>query len=82
MNRYVTLLCARQVLRRVRRRFQEFAHERRGDFEALETRLESIARLRTVLEVPGGDHASEMFLEWFERMFDWEGPAPSEETGA
>lgn len=69
VNRYVLLLCARQVVDRVRKEASEaFRADHRDDFQALEGRLAHIAGLREALAFPTpGERDS--FLQWFETRF-------------
>jgi hypothetical protein len=68
VTRYVTLLCARQLIDRVRRDWPEFVHRRRQDASELEQRLEGIGEVRDHLDL-GPPQERVAFLDWFERWF-------------
>jgi hypothetical protein len=69
VNRYVLLLCARQVVDGVRKEAgDKFRTDHRDNFQALEGRLAHVAEVRQALAFPTpGERA--LFLEWFEAWF-------------
>lgn len=69
VNRYTILLCARQLVSRVREVAPaEFASVHRGSFQALEERLGEISRLRGEFTFGTPDERAG-FFEWFDRWF-------------
>jgi hypothetical protein len=69
VDRYVILLCARQVLDRVKKEApEEFRSEHREDFQALSSRLEKVAEVREALSFLTAEERRD-FLEWFEPWF-------------
>jgi len=78
LDRYVTLLCAKQLIRHLAREHPEFASEHRKDLRDLETKLEESRSIRGNLALAkdggGGD-----FLDWFEAKFLADAKLPPEE---
>jgi hypothetical protein len=68
VNRYVTLLTARDTLDRLEREYPDFFSGHRKDLKALRERLRQGEFLRNALAL-GGFEERERFLAWFERMF-------------
>jgi hypothetical protein len=77
VNRYMTLLCARQVLGRVRSRYPEFCQANRSRVRRLEELLGKTRTVREKFEF-GQTEEREQFLDWYERMFFKEFPVLSE----
>ena len=68
VHRYVLLLCARQVLDRVKRQEGDFAGAHRREVGELEQRLEALDAAREALALePAGEKRA--FLEWYESWF-------------
>jgi hypothetical protein len=79
VRRYVILLCARQLLDRVKAEATEaFRAGHRRDFRELEPRLEKAAEVREAFAF-GDASERQAFLDWFERWFltRAQPPAPS-----
>ncbi|MGE0552574.1 MAG: hypothetical protein AB7R55_04005 [Gemmatimonadales bacterium] len=68
VDRYVILLCARQLAREVARRYPEYWAEHREDAAALERRFEAAAAIRERL-VEQDPARLAPFLDWFDRWF-------------
>jgi hypothetical protein len=74
VNRYVTLLCARQLVTKLAQRdtadakLAAFAQDQRSAFAQLERRLDVIETVRQqfTFDTPADRH---QFFEWFDRMF-------------
>lgn len=73
VNRYVMLLCARQVVDRIREyardRDCDFAFRYKTEIEDLKKRLESSNELRQGLAFGGTTEERDNFLDWFEEWF-------------
>lgn len=85
VNRYVTLLCARQVVERLKKKTAEahpdFYAQHRGDFDRLTDELCAIDRVRAGFDF-GTPEETEKFLSWFERMFLSQAVVPEAENTA
>ena len=69
VNRYVLLLCARQVLERVRKdATDQFRSTYRQEFLTLTAKLDMVAQVRETLSFPTPNEGRD-FLEWFESRF-------------
>jgi len=69
VKRYVLLLCARQVLERVKKEASaDFRAAHRQEFLALDARLNKVAEVREALSFAGAEERGH-FLEWFEAWF-------------
>jgi hypothetical protein len=69
VNRYVLLLCARQVVDGVRNQAgDKFRADHRDHFRALEGRLAHVAEVRHALAFPTPAER-DLFLDWFEKRF-------------
>jgi hypothetical protein len=68
VNRYVTLLAARQLLERLRREYPEFFRNHRKSAAKLADQLEGIEEVKSKLTFDTPDER-ERFLSWFERFF-------------
>ncbi|MBW3565422.1 MAG: hypothetical protein KY459_11910 [Acidobacteria bacterium] len=68
VNRYVMLLCAMQLLKRLKKEQREFCRSRRGNVVALENDLKRVRKLRSSLTL-GKASESRAFIDWFERQF-------------
>lgn len=68
VNRYVTLLTAKQFLRRMRREHREFFEGHRQEERKLLAELDSIEQVRKRLDL-GSDEEAEKFFKWFEHAF-------------
>lgn len=78
VDRYVTLLCAKQFTRRLARQHPEFASEHRKGLMDLEAKLEESRSIRADLALAKDDGGLE-FLDWFEAKFLAEAKPPAEE---
>ena len=68
VNRYITLLTARQSLRRLRKSYPDF-FEKHGRLAAqLENQLRKTDKLRARFDFEG-PRAQKQFLDWYERIF-------------
>ena len=74
VNRYVTLLCARQLLQELERSQPEFNSRHQAEFEQVQEQLSVVDQIQT-----GFTFSSEperlKFFNWFEQMFFMEIPA-------
>jgi hypothetical protein len=68
VNRYVSLLCAREVVQWVRKRHPKFADEYADDLDRLEDRLSAIDNLREAFTFDTEKERAG-FFEWFDEMF-------------
>jgi hypothetical protein len=68
VNRYVTLLTAKQLLNRLKRKYADFFGEHRQEEKALQSSLSNIEQLREQFDFAGREEM-ERFFRWFERMF-------------
>lgn len=68
VNRYVSLLCARQMVMQVSTSFPDFQARHADEFQALERQLEAIGHVRTEFTFDSPAQR-EKFFAWFERMF-------------
>lgn len=68
IDRYLIVLCARQVLDRTKKRHPDFYETYRDDFRALDQTLATLDGFRQeIVDRGGSDMAA--FLPWFERWF-------------
>lgn len=67
VNRYVVLLCARQLSNEVARAYPEYWRSRRSDVKALEADLARSAEVRSRLAAKAADMPA--FLDWFDQWF-------------
>lgn len=65
---YVTLLCARQILDRLRQDWPQFLADRRQDLSHLERRLDRIVEVRDRIDC-GTPEERARFFDWFDRWF-------------
>ncbi len=79
VNRYVTLLCARQLLKKVETTYSEFAQNHHGEFRRVRRQLEACERIREEFTFDSPE-VREQFFDWFERMFFLEISLPTEEA--
>ena len=82
VNRYVTLLCAKQTIRKIAKEFPDFEQSHKEDFVKLRNEIESVisaAKQAFSFDTPG---EVERFLQWFERMFFTEVELPPEDEAA
>ncbi len=78
VDRYVMMLCARQVRRESEKRWPEFWADHRDDARELDQLLEQTSAIRARIEAgQTGDMAG--FLDWFERWFLSRAKAVAEE---
>ncbi len=68
VNRYVTLLCARQLLDTVRRDHPEFARGHAAELKRVAAQLEAVEALKAGFAFDS-EAARAEFMEWFEGMF-------------
>lgn len=68
VDRYVLLLCARQLVQEIQRDQAEFWREHRSDAAGIEARLARLDEVKANL-APGDGGEMPTFLEWFERSF-------------
>ena len=68
VNRYVSLLCARQVAQWVRDAYPKFASAHVGELEELDARLAKVQELRETFDF-GSKDETDRFFAWFEEMF-------------
>lgn len=73
VNRYVTLLCARQSLWRLEKQYPDFHTRHLAEFERLAEQLQVIDRVQAgfTFDTPA---ERQKFFDWFERMFFMEIP--------
>lgn len=83
VNRYVTLLCARQMLANIQKQKanEEFCVNHRKDFREVESQLEAVNALRAQFTFDSPE-ARQTFFSWFENKFLAEIPAKSVEVPA
>lgn len=79
VNRYVTLLCAQQLLRQIRKTedCRDFVQAHRSEFDKVERLLTAAEQIRDKFTFDT-DERREQFFAWFERMFFLEIPIPEE----
>lgn len=70
VNRYLTLLTARQLLRQLRSKHPDFFKKFKTSTQELEKQLEGSEKLKNQLTL-GDDSEQTEFLEWYERNFLW-----------
>jgi len=68
VNRYVMLLCARQLLKQVEQAFPEFRTQHGAEFHDVEARLGASDQVRASLSFASPQERDE-FLDWFEAWF-------------
>lgn len=68
VNRYVTLLCARQLLDAVRRNHPDFVRERGAAMRRVAVQLEAVEAIKAGFTFDSESARAE-FIEWFEGMF-------------
>lgn len=68
VDRYLIVLCARQLLERTKKRYPEFYKAFRPDFLNLEASVAGLDGFREHIEKRGGAEMA-AFLPWFERWF-------------
>ncbi len=68
VDRYVILLCARQVLEQLEKHQQDFAAAHARDLQALGLRLAKSEQVRPLFTF-GEPAERKQFLDWFERWF-------------
>jgi len=78
VNRYVSLLCAREVLKRVAASFPDFKQKNRLRWKEIEVLVTRSGELRNRFTFGTPDDRTK-FLEWFERMFFLEIALPAVE---
>jgi len=79
VNRYVTLLCTKQFVKKVEDDEAVFAQRHRDEFRSVKRQLEVINRIRGGFTFDTPEEQEE-FFDWFEQMFFLEIPVPSEEA--
>ncbi len=80
VDRYVIVLCARQLCHEIARAYPDYWSEHAPDINALEERFKNLGSIRQRIVERSPDNMGE-FLEWFDRWF-LRRAAPVEETGA
>jgi len=68
VNRYVSLLCAGQLIDHIRRRYPDFSKQHRKEIHALQHQLVAVKQIREGFTFDNPEQR-ELFFEWFERMF-------------
>lgn len=68
VNRYVTLLTAKQLLGRLKRKYPEFFEERKKEEAGLRAALCHVEQLREQFDFASREEMDQ-FFHWFERMF-------------
>lgn len=68
VNRYIKLLCAKQLLERLRTEQPEFARSHRESFAKLQAQLEGLGEAREQLAFGSAEERAH-FLDWFEPRF-------------
>jgi hypothetical protein len=68
VNRYVMLLCARQVLGRIEKEHPDFRTQHADEYRKLDERLAQTAHVRETLSFDSPSDRAE-FLDWFEDKF-------------
>lgn len=68
VNRYVTLLCAQQLIAAVRREHPDFAREHAGELKRVAVQLEAVEAIKAGFTFDS-EAARAEFMEWFEDMF-------------
>lgn len=68
VNRYVTLMNARQVLERIKREYHEFESAHWTRFRDLMKEFDNITRVRDRIQLDGGTDRDD-FFDWFDRVF-------------
>jgi hypothetical protein len=73
VNRYVTLLCARQVLQRLEKKYPDFHTQHQAEFHRLAEQLKIIDQVQAgfTFDTPA---ERQKFFDWFGRMFFMEIP--------
>jgi hypothetical protein len=68
VDRYILILCARQLCREIAEDYPEYWSAHAADVKALEQRFQNLATVRQrLIEPQQGDMAG--FLDWFDRWF-------------
>jgi len=80
VQRYVAVLCARQLLDHVCEQWPEFCRSRGDAVERVRAQIERGAALRAELGLDGDD--ADAFLQWYEDQFLRWARTPDEEGGA
>jgi hypothetical protein len=80
VNRYVTLLCARQILGRIEAFDTQFTRRHQAEFRRVSKLLGAVDRLREGFSF-GSPEEREKFFDWFEQMFFLEIPILEQESG-
>jgi hypothetical protein len=78
VNRYITLLCAFQLLEHLAEHDAKFAEDERKSLDAICRLLKKSIRTASQELMPDLGGRSSEFVEWFEKMFFLDIPAPSE----
>ena len=68
IDRYLIVLCARQLVDRTKKRYPAFTEAYRADFRSLEQTIAGLDRFRHEIAARGGTDMA-TFLPWFERWF-------------
>jgi hypothetical protein len=79
VNRYVTLLCAMQILDRIEAVDVQFTRRHQAELGYVRKLLEAIDEVRAGFTFAAPEEAQE-FFDWFERMFFLEIPMPKQEV--
>ncbi len=65
---YVVALCAKQLVRRIRKEHGEFAWAHRAEFRAVMAQIDAALKVRSRLDL-GPPRERDAFLEWFQAWF-------------
>jgi len=79
VNKYLTLLCAQQLVTQLERDEKHFKFKKDNleDFKMIKKKLQVINEIRDSFEFDGIEER-EKFFDWFEEMFMMEIPVPEE----
>ena len=69
VERYILLLCARQMLRELGRDYPDYWHLRRSDVQSLESSLQRVQEIRDRLSLTENAKDMPAFLDWFDGWF-------------
>jgi hypothetical protein len=69
VERYILMLCAKQVVQELRREFPDYWRERKAQSQALESTLERTQEIRNRLAQSETHQDMAAFLDWFDAWF-------------